>query len=142
MANKRGKQMSRYGVVVVVAVAIGVIIAGILLWKPSINKNIDNFQSCKDAGGTILESYPEQCSLDGKSFTNDAQVPKSSNGDEYVGLAEQAALDKAKADSKAARVVERDGEALPVTMDYAPGRLNLYIKDGKVDKVEVEGSES
>lgn len=142
MANNKRKRMSRYWIIVAAAVAIGVIIAGILLWKPSINKNIDNFQSCKDAGGAILESYPEQCMLDGKSFTNDAQVPKSSSGDEYVGLAEQAALDKAKSDSKAARVVERDGEALPVTMDYSPGRLNLSVKDGKVYKVQVEGSES
>lgn len=133
--------MSLYWIIATVAVVAAAIV-GILLWKPWATRTVDNFQTCKDAGGALLESYPEQCMLDGKSFTNSAQVPKSSNGDEYVGLAEQAALDKAKSASKAARVVERDGESLAVTMDYAPGRLNLYVKDGKVYKVQVEGSDS
>lgn len=141
MANNKRKQMSRYWIIAVLTV-VAVVVAGALLWKPGTDKNIDNFESCKDAGGAILESYPEQCMLNGKSFTNSAQVPKSSSGDEYVGLTEQAALDKAKSNNKAARVVERDGEPQSMTMDYMPGRLNLSVKDGKVYKVQVEGSES
>lgn len=141
MTNSKRKQVSPYWITVAV-VAIVAILAGLLLWKPGTNKNINNFKTCKDAGGALLESYPEQCMLNGKSFTNDAQVPKTSSSDEYVGLAEQSALDKAKSESKAARVVERDSESLPITMDYSPGRLNLYVKDGKVYKVQVEGSES
>lgn len=35
-----------------------------------------------------------------------------------------------EAAGKRYRVVERDGESFPVTMDYFPERLNLRIKDG------------
>lgn len=140
MANNKRKQMSQYWILVAVAV-LAAVIAGIILWKPGANKTIDNFQTCKDAGGAILESYPEQCLLNGKTFTNTTQST-GSNTDAYIGLAEQAALDKAKSDNKTARVVERDSESLPVTMDYMPGRYNLYVKDGKVYKVQVEGSEN
>lgn len=136
MAKRTRKQMSAYAIIAAVIVAV---VAGALFWKPGTNKNIDNFQACKDAGGMILESYPEQCKIDDKSFTNTAQSAGSTT-DAYIGLSEQAALDKAKAENKPARVVERDGEALPVTMDYVQGRLNLYVKDGNVYKVQVEGS--
>lgn len=54
-------------------------------------------------------------------------------------MTEKAALAKAGQDKTPARVVERDGKSLPVTMDFAFGRHNLYVKDGKVYKVEIEG---
>lgn len=34
---------------------------------------IDTYQKCVDAGGIILESYPQQCSLNGKTFTDPSQ---------------------------------------------------------------------
>ena len=78
--------------------------------------------------------------LNGKSFTNEAQsVDSPANA--YIGLTEQTALDKAQAENKPARIVERDGEPLAVTMDFMPGRLNLSVRDGKVYKVQVEGAE-
>jgi len=110
----------------------------LIMFRVSADKNVNDFQSCKDAGGTILESYPEQCMLNGKSFVNTSQVT-GSNG--YVGLTEQAALSKAKTAGVPARVVERDGESLPVTMDYAVGRLNFYVQNGYVYRVVVEGEE-
>jgi hypothetical protein len=118
------------GIVMIVA-------AGFLLKS---GKAANDFLSCKNAGGAILESYPEQCVLNGKSFTNDKQSINSRSGG-YVGLPESAALSKAASENKAARVVERDGEALPATADYSPGRLNLYVRDGNVYKVQVEGEE-
>ncbi len=57
----------------------------------------------------------------------------------YIGLTEESALAKAKEANIPCRVVERNGEGLIITMEYAPGRLNLYVKDGKVYKVNVEG---
>lgn len=84
-----------------------------------------------------MESYPEQCMINGKSFTNTRQTVDSP--DQYVGLSEKQALEKAKTEGKPHRVVERDGESLPVTMDFAPDRLNFYVDNGTVTRVEVEG---
>ena len=140
MADNTLKRMSSYWIIGVIAV-IAVMMAGIILWKPSANKDINSFQACKDAGGIILESYPEQCKINGKSFTNSTQsVADDANA--YIGLAEQVALDRAESENKRARVVERDGETLPMTMDYVPGRLNLYVKDGNVYKVQIEGDDN
>jgi flagellar biosynthesis/type III secretory pathway M-ring protein FliF/YscJ len=127
------------GVCFVVVAIVAVIAVVALMQRPG--KEINSFQACKDAGGAIAESYPEQCFINGKSFTNDEQS-LDNNGDEYIGLAEQEALDKASRENKIARVVERDGESLPVTMDFMPGRLNLSVQDGKVNNVQVEGEEN
>ena len=62
-------------------------------------------------------------------------------GGSYIGLTEKAAMDKARQDGVTARVVEREGEGVPVTMDLADGRHNFYIKNGTVYKVEVESIE-
>ncbi len=141
MVSKKPKQLSsRWIAIILCLVAVASATAVALLWKPSGDKSINNFETCKAAGGAILESYPEQCLLNGTSYTNNAQsVTPTVDG--YVGLTEQAALDRAKSQSKAARVVERDGEALSMTMDFMPGRANLYVKDGKVYKVQIEGEE-
>lgn len=40
-----------------------------------------------------------------------------------------------KAGEVSYRVVERDGEAFPVTMDHRPDRLNFKIKDGVIAAV-------
>ena len=125
----------------VIGVGLALIIGSIVWWQydetSKEHANINSFQACKDAGGMIAESYPEQCSINGMSFTNDAQ--SSGEADQYVGLTEQEALDKAEQNNKTARVVERDGESLTVTMDLMLGRLNFSVKDDRVYKVEVEG---
>ena len=121
-------------------VCVVAVIVVVVLMQEKSDKDVNNFQTCKDAGGAILESYPEQCMLNGKSFTNETQSVDGSAG-AYIGLTEQTALDKAQAENKPARIVERDGEPLAVTMDFMPGRLNLSVNDGKVDKVQVEGAE-
>lgn len=79
----------------------------------------------------------------GNSFVNSGgDSVNVTNTDEpkgYVGLSEEDALAKAKSENKPARIVECSGEALPVTMDFVVGRLNLTVNNGKVEKVEVEG---
>ena len=42
------------------------VIAVVVLMREKSDKDINSFQTCKDAGGAILESYPEQCMLNGK----------------------------------------------------------------------------
>lgn len=140
MAVKRYNQVSEWWILAaLLCLAVAVMVAAaVLLLKPS--EEINSFQACKDRGGAILESYPERCMLGGRSFTNENQsVNTDTSG--YMGLEEQAALQKAAAGKQPARVVERDGESLPVTMDFVPGRLNFSVRDGKVDRVRVEGEE-
>lgn len=130
------KPLLLWSLVILTCLGVAVVIA--LVLRGSTLKYVDSFDECKTAGGAILESYPEQCLINGRTFVNTAQI---SNGSEYVGLSEQAALDKAKSNNVPARVVERDDESLPVTMDYVVGRHNFHVKDGHVYTVQVEGKE-
>jgi len=120
-------------ILVVALIVVGVGVA--FLFKNPVT--ITNFSACEKAGGAILTTYPEQCVIDGKTFTN-AAGQQSDKGQTYIGLPERVALERASRANVPARVVERDGESLPVTMDYVLGRLNLYVKDGVVYRVAVE----
>ena len=132
-------------VVPIVLVVIGVVlIVGSLVWWLHDEKSDDivevtNYQSCKDAGGRIAESYPEQCFIDDKSFVNPDHV--ASDEDEYIGLTEEEAMNKAGQENRPARVVERDGDMIPITMDLVHGRLNFSIENGSVYKVHTESME-
>lgn len=116
----------------IVVILAGVIVA--LLFRPSVQV-VTNYEQCKQAGGALLEIYPEQCLVAGMTFVNEAQIGDGS----YVGMTEKDALAKAELEKIPARVVERDDEALPVTMDFSFGRHNFFVKNGTVYKVEVEG---
>ncbi len=140
IAKYQGKQRMWRWAVIALCVALVVAIAGMLVLNMSLGKRATNYTECKNAGGIVTQSYPEQCAINGKTFSNDDANTDTATPTDYIGLSEQAALNKAKNENKPARVVERDGEALPVTMDYAKGRLNLTITNGKVEKVGVEGS--
>ena len=138
MKNIKFKRPLMWGIGVIF-VLILIIICIVIFSTRQNSQQINSFQTCKDAGGAILESYPEQCMKDGKSFTNPDQTV-SGEKSEYVGLTEGEALSKAAAENKAARVVRRDNEDLPITMDFSPGRLNLHVQDGEVYMVQVEGN--
>ena len=55
--------------------------------------------------------------------------------DDYIGLTRRGSDAKAEDDGRPSRVVEEDGEPLPVTMDFNEKRLNFIVVDGKVTKV-------
>lgn len=137
------KQVSVKGAIITLAVlAVGVTAATLYAAQNPI-KRVRNFDECIAAGGARLESYPEQCMYNKKSYVNEEQYvpeePVTSDGSEYIGLSENDAFVLAKESHVTARVVERNGESLPMTMDYRQGRHNLYIRDDKVYKVDVEG---
>lgn len=123
-------------VTVLLAVAVGVlaVVVAVLLTRPV--KTVSTFRQCKEAGGVLLTTLPEQCVINDTTFTGNMQLV---SGDAYVGLLEAEALANAEQAHTPARVVERDGEGLPVTMDFAFGRHNFYVRDGVVYKVEIEG---
>jgi len=68
-----------------------------------------------------------------------ADVPTAPT--DYVGLSEAEAVVFAEENNVPFRVVERDGEMLPTTRDYRPGRINAVVANGVVVSYAVEGSE-
>jgi hypothetical protein len=64
-----------------------------------------------------------------------ATAPDPSGFDEYLGLTQDEAGAKAEAEGHPWRVVQVDGEDLPVTMDFVENRLNFSIEDGVVIEV-------
>lgn len=56
----------------------------------------------------------------------------------YLNLSEKAAADLAEKNGVSFRVVKRDGEFLPATMDYRPGRINAEVEKGIVVDYQVE----
>lgn len=121
---------------VTLGLAILVVVVGLVLFFAP--KSATNYSECAANGGRILETYPEQCSINGQTFVNDNDQPAANGTGDYIGLTETEAIERAREQGVAARVVERDGEELPVTADFSVGRYNLYIKGGKVYKVEIE----
>ena len=63
-------------------------------------------------------------------------VPKGAEQD-LVGLTEKAAVEAAESQGWVARVVARDGEEFPITMDYSTARVNLTVVDDIVTEVYV-----
>ena len=53
---------------------------------------------------------------------------------DYLGLTEAQAMKKAREQGRPARVVRKDDEVFPATLDYNPDRVSFEIDDGKVTK--------
>jgi|SRR3989344_1041401 len=73
--NQRG--FGLVGLLVIIAVVGMVGFIGWYIWRQSNEKSvstINSFESCAAAGNPIMESYPEQCSANGKTFTNPKQT--------------------------------------------------------------------
>ena len=122
-------------VVLLAVTVIGVVVLFAHNWLSE--RSVTNFDECREAGGSILESYPEQCLIGGLTYVNESQAD---NSGDYIGMTEEQALAKAESEQKIARVVSREGVSIPVTMDYVEGRLNLTIKNGAVHRIDVESS--
>lgn len=59
------------------------------------------------------------------------------DAERLIGLSEADAVAEAEAQGWDVRVVARDGEEFPITMDYSTGRVNLTVEDDVVTKVYV-----
>lgn len=100
---------------------------------------IASFQECKEANGQIAPEKPYECTINNQTYVDpsSAQVPVSSP-DDYIGLSEQEAVDKANKKNIPNRVIERDGQTLMETEKLIPGRISFYVRDGKVYKVDID----
>lgn len=140
--NKQGA-ISRMSMVIYTVVVILVTAAVIVIYNSK--TSVNSFQECRDKGGEVTideKTHKSSCRLKNKIFDKMTHQggDKSDSADEqkYIGLKEDEALEQAEEDGKSARVVERDGESLTVTMDLRQGRLNFTVEDGKVTGVTVE----
>lgn len=69
--NQKGFSVGQVLLVVVVLGLIGGV--GYYVYQRQNKSMITTFEECKAAGNPIMESYPEQCSVDGKTYTNPNQ---------------------------------------------------------------------
>lgn len=73
---------------------------------------------------------PEQDEIDD---TEEAEYERDAS---FEGLAEEEAIAQAEEADIPYRVIARDGEQFPATMDYSPERINFNIEDGVVVRAE------
>ena len=84
-----------------------------------------------------IEPEPEE------SVLTDEEVEMIENTEsDYVGLTSVQAVALAQANGVMFRVAEIDGQTMPVTEDYRPGRISAVIENDIVVNYTVEGSES
>ena len=60
----------------------------------------------------------------------------------YIGLTEEEAIQKAESSNVPVRILARDGQFYPMTMDLVDGRVNLTIDDNKVTAVQIESAQT
>jgi len=65
------------------------------------------------------------------------QPPEWADG--LVGLDEDAAAAHAAEHGGLVRVIERDGQSLPMTMDFREDRMNVVVADGRITAVHSRG---
>ncbi len=70
MIRDSSKPMVRILMIVLVVALIGFAIVGII---KSQQTTITSFDECVEAGNPVMESYPERCYAEGKSFTRETE---------------------------------------------------------------------
>ncbi len=90
---------------------------------------------------TVPDTSEPTSSAPPSSATGDcAEEPTEETADELlVGLTEDEATEAAEACGWILRVVRRDGEDLPMTMDLRTNRVNVEVTDGEVTAIVSTG---
>ncbi|MDQ3123287.1 MAG: hypothetical protein M3Q14_01230 [bacterium] len=71
-------KLSKREVIFIFILALFITAAGVFTWRLNDKKQeqanaIDSFEECIAAGNPVMESYPEQCTAGGRTFTNPTQ---------------------------------------------------------------------
>ena len=75
------RTMTQLSIVVGVAILLAAAIVTAVVVANQPKNTAKTYQQCVDAGGVIMETYPEQCRVGDKTFTNEAQVPDAADGE-------------------------------------------------------------
>lgn len=86
---------------------------------------------------TPTSSAPSSPSIDVRNKYKQTEAETLKFAQTLLGMAQAYAEKKIEEAEFTHRVVWKDGEEFVNTADYSPTRINLYIKEGIVDKVEV-----
>jgi len=137
---KSVKQVPVWWVVLLGLLVVGLTFAvAVLSKRPEV---VASFEQCVNSGGKVSGANVATCEIGGVEFHKDANIEMTSaDVKSFIGLSEEDALSKAHKNGVAARVLERDGQPLLMTMDFQEGRLNMTVKDGQVTKIAVEGQD-
>jgi hypothetical protein len=93
---KLHKQQSGFGHIGILAIILSAVVIGAAGWfvydhqhkdenkTPKTQKTISSFDECVAAGNPTRETYPEQCSADGKLFTNQSQQVQQNPEEKFV----------------------------------------------------------
>lgn len=90
-----------------------------------------------DDKGNSTSGSPNQNEDTGPA--EDADNPEASEEylNSYNGMSENDAVIRAEADNYTVRIIGRDGELFPVTMDYSTSRINFVIEKGVVTQASI-----
>lgn len=88
---KNSHELGKIEVFFIIFILLAAVIAGVFAWKTGQAKqsDINSFAECVAAGNPVMQSYPEQCSANGKTFANESQsindddLPKTSDASEF-----------------------------------------------------------
>ena len=108
----------------VLLVVVSVVLVAVVVWT-IVNTSADPETDQKNAQQNSQNQNQDQPSDPGYT-----QAPS------YVGLTEGQAVQKAEDANVTYRIVSRDGESFPITLDLRQDRLNFTLENGKVTKAE------
>lgn len=68
-------ELGRVEVGFIIVIVVALIAVGIFAWSTGRNKeqSINSFAECVAAGNPVMESYPERCAANGKTWSNPDQ---------------------------------------------------------------------
>jgi hypothetical protein len=117
-------------------------------WKTELPETCESFfdgcNTCRrmpdgGAGCTrmMCQTYEQPRCLDEESVPSEPESSLSS--EDYIGLTIEEAQQLADQRETSFRVVEQDGQPLPATMDWRPGRINARVENGMIVGYDIEG---
>lgn len=87
---KNKYELGKIEIAFIIIILLAILIVGWFAWRLTDKQtSINSFAECVAAGNPVMESYPEQCAADGKTFTNpDQQALVQPTEPERIPLAE------------------------------------------------------
>lgn len=136
------RELSKREVIFIVIIVLFLAAAGVFAWKTGRDKkgNINSFADCVAAGYPVMESYPEQCAADGKSFVNPDQQALTPDGpnnvqEGIVTFVDDTVFDKKLRDEITSNIVEPLVDFNQITDE---GKVTISKSDDGVYPYELE----